>query len=138
VWVRISVTAPHGTEAYDGSVITGQETPFIVDVKSHWISRHKKPGKPDSVKVAFYDSDDKEYAMWLALDVSGYASEKAQALVRQFGGKAKTVDEAIKEQYVWKTVTHIRVKKDGKFFRIDGFVFEDKPPQAAQQMLEFK
>jgi DNA repair protein RadD len=124
------VSAPHGTEAYDGSVLTGQEKPFIVEVKSHWISRHKKPGKPDSVKVAFYDSVEKEYAMWLALDVVGYASEKAQALVKQFGGKAKTVDEALKEQFAWKKATHIRVRKDGKFFRIDGFVFA---PQEARQ-----
>jgi DNA repair protein RadD len=123
-------SAPHGTEAYDGAVLVDQEKPFIVEVASHWISRHKKPGKSDSVKVAFYDSVEKEYAMWLALDVPGYASEKAQILVRQFGGKAKTVDEALKEQFTWKKATHIRVRKDGKFFRIDGFVFA---PQEARQ-----
>ncbi len=128
------VGAPHGIEAYDGAVLVGQEKPFIVEVKSSWISRHKKPGKPDSVKVAFYDSIEKEYALWLALDVVGYASEKAQALVKQFGGKAKTVDEALKEQFAWKKVTHIRVKKDGKFFRIDGFVFEKQ--DANQNKLE--
>jgi hypothetical protein len=68
--------------------------------------------------------------MWLALDVPGYASEKAQVLVRQFGGKARTVEEALKEQFTWKKATHIQVKPDGKFFRITGFVFA---PQEAQQ-----
>ncbi len=123
------VSAPHGTEAFGGAVLAGQETPFIVEVKDSWISRHKKSGKPDSVKVAFYDSIEKEYAMWLALDATGYASEKAQALVRQFGGSARTVDDALKESFTWKKVTHIRVRKEGKFFRIDGFVFEKQSNQ---------
>jgi len=120
------VTAPHGTESYDGAVMSDQEKPFIVEVASSWISRHKKGGKPDSVKVAFYDAMEKEYAMWLSLDIPGYAGEKARAIVKQFGGNATTVDMALKEQYDWKPVTHIQVKKDGKWDRITGFMFGER------------
>ena len=129
---KFPVDAPHGTEAYDGAVLAGQEKPFIVEVKEQWISRHKKQGGKDSVKVAFYDSIEKEYALWLALDHGGYASEKARALVKQFGGSATTVDMALKEQFTWKKATHIRVRKEGKFFRIDGFVFA---PRVLQQTI---
>ena len=126
------VISPHGTTAYEGPVLSTQVLPFIVEVKDQWISRHKKQGGKDSVKVAFYDSIEKEYALWLALDHGGYASEKARALVKQFGGSATSVDMALKEQFTWKKATHIRVRKEGKFFRIDGFVFA---PRVLQQTI---
>jgi DNA repair protein RadD len=127
------VTASHGTEAYGGAVLSEQQESFVVAVKETYISRHKKMGGLDSVKVAFYDADDKEYAMWLALDHTGYAHDKAAAIVKQFGGQAQTVSDALKEQDYWKKVTHIRVRPEGKFFRIDGFTFS--PHHSVQKLL---
>jgi hypothetical protein len=115
--------------AYDGAVLSDQQESFVVEVKSTWISRHKKQGGKDSVKVAFYDKNEKEYAMWLALDHDGFAHDKAVSVVKQFGGGATTVDTALKEQFDWKPVTHIRVRQEKKFFRIDGFVFGKREPK---------
>jgi DNA repair protein RadD len=125
--------ARHGTESYDGAVMSDQQKPFVVEVKDHWFGRHKKSGKPDSMKMAFYDNLGREFAHWLTLDHTGYAAEKAQALVKQFGGKSKTVDEALKEQFNWRTVTHVKVQPRGKFFSITGFVF--KAGESQQQEL---
>lgn len=124
----------HGAEAYSGPVLTSQQTPFIVDVKDFWVSRHKKSGKPDSLKVSFFDQMEKEFSMWLSLDSqSAYAAEKSRAIVKQFGGKATTVDAALLEHFNWRKVERIRVKPEGRFFRIDGFVF--KKGEAMQQSL---
>ncbi|MFA5150809.1 MAG: DEAD/DEAH box helicase family protein, partial [Candidatus Omnitrophota bacterium] len=101
----------HGAEAYSGPVLTSQQTPFLVDVKDFWVSRHKKHGKPDSLKVSFFDQMDKEFSMWLSLDsASAYAAEKSRAIIKQFGGKAATVDDALKEHFNWRKVERIRVK----------------------------
>lgn len=124
-----TATAAHGVEAYAGAVLKDQQETFVVEVKDTWISRHKKSGKPDSVKVAFYDGAEKEYAMWLALDHEGYAREKALSIVKQFGGSATTVEMALKESSTWKPVTHIQVRPDGKFFRIEGMVFGKANPK---------
>jgi DNA repair protein RadD len=118
------VTAPHGTEAYSGAVLSNQQTVAIIEVKDVWYSRHQKPGKPDSVKIGYFDSMDKEYPMWLALDAGGYASDKAQALVKQLGGKSTTVTESLAECDYWKKPIAIQVKPEGKFTRITGFIFE--------------
>jgi hypothetical protein len=125
------VTAQHGVVAYDGAVLSDQQQSFVVNVVDTWVSRHKKQGKPDSVKVAFYDKEDREYALWLALDHDGYARDKALSIVRQFGGHATTVTDALKEHPYWKKVLNISVRPDGKFFRITGFVFGKQEPKQA-------
>lgn len=121
------VSAPHGTEAYGGSVLSNQS--FMVDVSGEsgfWVSRHKKPGKPDSIKVTFASvEDDREYAMWLLLDHGGFASQRAISIVKQFGGKSTTVDDALKEWLYWRRPVAIQVKPSGKFFEILGIIFED-------------
>jgi len=114
----------HGGEAYEGEVLSGK--PDIIQVVDFWVTRHKKAGKPDSVKLSFFDKMNKEYCMWLALDHGGYATDKAIPIVRQFGGKANTVDQALQEWTHWKKPIQIGVKKDGKFDRIVGIKFLDK------------
>jgi len=121
-----TATAAHGTEAYDGAVLKSQQEPFIVEIVEMYCTRHKKPGKPDSVKVAFYDKDDREFALWACLDHDGFAKEKAEQVVKTLGGKATTVAEAMKEWSYWKKVTHVKVKPEGKFYRIEGFVFGEQ------------
>jgi len=117
------VTAQHGAVAYCGAVLSDQQESFIVNVVDTWVSRHKKQGGKDSVKVAFYDKDDKEYALWLALDHDGYAHDKSVSIVKQFGGHATTVTDALKEHPYWKKVLNISVRPEGRYFRITGFVF---------------
>ena len=128
-------TANHGVESYSGPITSDQIAPFLVDVKDFWVSRHKKIGKPDSVKVAFYDSMEKEWPMWLSLNsTSQYAQEKSQAIVKQLGGKAMDVDSALDEHFNWKQVEKIQVRMDGRFPRILGFVF--KKGASTQQKID--
>jgi DNA repair protein RadD len=125
--------ARHGATAYSGPVMSDQIKPFLIDVKQMWVSKHAKPGKIPSVKIAFYDNLEKETAVWACLDHKNYAAEKARALITQFGGSARTVDEALKEWPMWRKVDKVQVKMEGKWPRITGFVF--KKGQSTQQKL---
>jgi DNA repair protein RadD len=131
------VKAPHGTEAYEGDVLsdTSKKMAVLVNIAGVWYSRHKKPGRPDSVKVTFYTEMDKEYYLWLALDHGGFATEKALSVVKQFGGTAKTVNEALKECDFWRKPIAIMVKPDGKFFRIMGVKFDETKVHTRQSEL---
>lgn len=120
---KFPVSAPHGSEAYAGAVLAEQIKPEVVPIAGTWISRHTKAGSPDSVKVCFYTQLDKEYYMWLGLDHSGYYREKSLATVRKFGGKANTVEEALKESPYWKPVSAIQVRPRGKYWDVLGIVF---------------
>ena len=121
------VSASHGTEAYSGAVLTSQQQPFFVNVKDVWYSRHKKSGKPDILKIAMYDALDKEYPIWCCLGHTGYAQEKAFAVVKTFGGKATNVDDALKESYYWRKPIRIKVKPNGKFVEVLGIEFSNVP-----------
>lgn len=125
--------AKHGTEAYSGPVTSDQVRPFIVDITETYVSKHSKPGKTPSVKMEFVDKMDRSYPIWICLDHKNYAAEKARALVNQFGGKARSVEEALKEYKNWRQVEKIEVRPDGKFSRVTGFVF--KKGQSTQQQL---
>ena len=120
--------AKHGTEAYCGPVTSDQVLPFVVDVKKMMVSKHSKPGKTPSVRISFFDKMGREYPMWVCLDHKNYAAEKARALIKQFGGKATTVDEALKEYKNWIKVDKIQVRRDGQWNRVDGFVFSKATP----------
>jgi len=126
---QFPVVAPHGTEAYDGAVMSSQVKPEIIPIAGIWVGRHKKPGRPDSVKITFYTALDMEYYMWVGLDHDGYYKEKSLAVVKRFGGKAKTVDEALKESEYWRKPVAIAVKPRGRFFDIVGIIFDDTKKQ---------
>jgi DNA repair protein RadD len=123
--------ARHGSTSYDGAVMESQMSSSFVDISSIYCSRHKKEGSPDSLKVEFISEfkDDygikveKVYPMWLCLDHTGYACEKAMSVVRQFGGNARNVTDALKECDYWKVPISIKVKPRGKFFDVVGIKF---------------
>jgi DNA repair protein RadD len=125
--------AKHGTEAYSGPVTSDQITPFLVNVKDIWVSKHAKPGKTPSVKIAFYDGMDKEYPVWACVQHGGYAGEKGRALIKQLGGTKFTVDEIVKDYHNWKKVEKIEVRMEKKWPRVTGFVFAKN--QSTQQKL---
>ena len=114
------------------------DTPFMVNVKSTSASLHIKAEPPftKSVKVIFKATDKTEYPMWLSLNSTGYAYDKAIAIVRLFGGKANTVDEALTEFPKWRKVIRCKVVKQGRFFRIEGWVFAVKKHWGEQKGLE--
>lgn len=117
------VVAPHGTEAYSGAVLSTQAQTALVEIAGVWYSRHKKPGKPDSVKVTFFTDLDKEYYLWLGLDHGGYYADKSFATVKRFGGKATTTNDALKECDYWRKPIAIQVRPRGRFFDVTGVIF---------------
>jgi DNA repair protein RadD len=130
------VTAPHGTEAYSGNVMSSKE-PFLVElVGEPWYSLHRKPGKPDILKISLVDKVDREFPIWCCLDHIGYAKMKADAVVKQFGGTAKTVSEALKEYPYWKKPYRIKVVPNGKFFNIIGMDFAKQEVQTHMDIEE--
>ena len=120
------VNAPHGTEAYDGAVLTNQVQPFFVDIKEMYCTRHKKPGKPDILKIELIDGMEKVFPIWCCLGHTGYAQEKARQVVKTFGGTSDTVDQALKEWSYWKKPIKIKVVPNGKFFNVVGVEFEKR------------
>jgi DNA repair protein RadD len=126
------VVAPHGTTAYDGAVMSGQVKAETVPIAGVWYSRHKKVGKPDSVKVTFYTKLDKEYYTYLGLDHGGYFAEKSLAIVRRFGGKSTNVTDALKECEHWRKPVAISVKPRGPYYDVVGIAFNDNPAIAAK------
>lgn len=130
---QFPVVAPHGTIAYDGAVLSGQVKAETVPIAGVWYSRHKKPGKPDSVKVTFFTKLDKEYYTYLGLDHGGYFAEKSHAIVRRFGGKSATVNDALKECDHWRKPIAISVKQRGRFFDVVGIAFDDTQKHISAQ-----
>lgn len=122
-------TAAHGTESYSGAVLKDQQEPFFVSVVDTWYSRHKKIGSPDILKIAMYDSEDREFPIWCCLGHSGYAREKAVAVVKQFGGHADNVTDSLKESQYWKKPKTIKVVPNGKFYNVVGIEFNPAEPR---------
>ena len=115
-----------------------QDTPFMVNIKSTTPSLHVKVEPPftRSAKIVFKASDNTEYPIWLSLDTVGYARNKALAIVKLFGGKATTVDEALEEFPKWRKVVRCKVVKHGKFFQIEAWAFATRKRDGKQQGLE--
>jgi len=128
------IVPQHGTKAFGGAVISSQEKAEIVPIAGVWISRHKKMGSPDMVKVTYFTKLDKEYYSYLGLDHGGYYAEKSLAIVRRFGGKATTVEQALKESEYWRKPVAISVKPRGKWWDVVGIVFDDKIPKPAHEV----
>lgn len=102
----------HDEKAYEGDVISSDIQWLDVDEVDY--IRHKKAGKPDSIRIDFYvTSRQKPYPMWITPDHGGYAHAKAMQYIHKVGGKATTTDEALKECLLgWLTPTRIAVKKN--------------------------
>lgn len=124
-------TAPHGTEAFNGSILSGEIKPFFVNVKDIWYSKHQKPGGTPLLKIAMFDELDKEYPIWCCINHTGYAKMKADQIVKQFGGTADNLEHALKESPYWKKPKRIKVIPNGKFFNVVGIEFH---PQESTQL----
>lgn len=106
-------TLNHVHRAYSGALISTQISPEWLDVKSVTYSRHRKPGKPDSIK-ATYRCGLLDFNEWLCPDHEGYARLKYIQRIAQLGGKATTTAEAISECNKWRKPKRIRVRQNGK------------------------
>ena len=116
----------HGDKASKRSIISMPEAHAVDSVT---VSRHKKPGSPDSLKVQ-YRCGLSVFREWVCLDHEGYAGRNAkQWWVKRSLGTSKagaaTVNSALEDMFLsqslldWtKTIT---VRKNGKYFEIVGY-----------------
>jgi len=112
----------HEAEAARRSIL-GSE-PELLKVDSVSIHRHRKPGKPDSIRVE-YRCGLSVYREWICLNHGGFAETKSREWWRKrFGDEAKTitVDEALQDMFLANRIAdktpEILVKKTGKHHQI--------------------
>lgn len=114
----------HGSKASSKSILSNEPRTILVDTV--YISRHVKPGNPDSLKVQ-YRSGLSMFREWVCLDHEGFAGQKAQNWWHQrFGGKEKVnVNQALENLFATQTILDftktITVKRNGKYFEIVGY-----------------
>jgi DNA repair protein RadD len=121
----------HGKTASTKSILSNE--PEILKVDSIYVSRHKKPGSPDSVRVQFR-SGLRMLRHWITLDHPGPAGVLAQQWWRRFisvpRGHITTVSEALSDLFVSEklldAIKTITVVRKGKWFEVVDY---NKPTQ---------
>jgi DNA repair protein RadD len=125
----------HGTKAYSGAVLSSQVQAEWCDVDFVAYDRHKKEGKPDSVRVT-YTCGMREFREWLCPDHGGYAASRYIARMSALGATAETTDAALAEAPIsWTIPDRVKVqprKDNPKFDEIIQFDYsggrKPKPP----------
>ena len=102
-------TLNHSSSSYRGAMLSSQVVAEWCDVDSVMYARHKKAGKPDSVKVTYY------YGLlsvseWLCPDHGGYAESRYKARKAVLTADATSTDEALDECHFWVQPSRIKLK----------------------------
>jgi len=121
----------HEEQAANRNII-GSE-PEIMPVTDVTIHRHRKMGKPDSIRVQ-YRSGISVFREWICLDHGGFAEQKARKWwAERFGeasAKTITVDEALSDFFIpdqlKSMTTEIVVQRRGKHSEIVGYSLNGK------------
>ena len=96
-----------------------------VEVDSMAASRHRKAGKPDSMRLNFaYSNGMQRASKWLAFDHSGYAATAARSLWIKLGGLMPTptsTTNALLRSHELVKPERIRVDTRGKYPEIVGY-----------------
>jgi DNA repair protein RadD len=116
----------HATEASKRNIL-GTE-PELMEVDEVTVQRHRKPGKPDSIRVQ-YRSGLSVFREWICFDHGGYAEQKARKWwMDRFGideAKDMTVDRALTDMFLGARIADrtgaIMVVQRGKNTEITGY-----------------
>jgi DNA repair protein RadD len=84
---------------------------------------HRKPSKPDSVRVDYYNGLLYRASEWICLDHGGFARSKALAWCDKRNGCQTTTEELLATGYTLKTPTRIATRKNGKFTEVKEYEF---------------
>jgi DNA repair protein RadD len=118
-WFAVAREAKHNDKAYSGKIISDGEDE-VWDVDDWRFARHKKSGRPDSMRVMYWIGL-KTYSDWICFEHSGYAAEKAVLWWAKRGGEdppPATVDEALERVGELRMPETVKLKKDGKYWRV--------------------
>ena len=109
---------------------------FWTEVDRVRYARHRKLGKPDSVRVE-YDCGLITVKEWVCLFHGGYAERKGQKWWRDRGGGEVTdIDEALTAANFLPEPKRIRVRKDGKNYEVIDYDFKSLPETRDESSLE--
>jgi len=114
----------HDAKAANRNILSGEPETFAVG--QVLVERHRKAGKPDSLRVS-YRCGIRTFREWVCLDHDGYARTKAVLWWRRrFGGKAAvpSVAEALTNMFLGHQLTEltheVTVRKAGKYWEVAG------------------
>ena len=110
-------------EASDAPILSAQIRPKRIEVTSVSYRRHRKAGKPDSVRV-IYRCGLKQYNDWLCLDHQGMAARKAMEKLKMAGLPPMTVDEAMQVLPDALAPIAIEVMEVGKYPEVRSVIYE--------------
>ena len=102
-------TLNHSSSSYRGAMLSSQVVAEWYDVDSVAYARHKKEGKPDSVKVTYY-AGLMAVSEWLCPDHGGYAASRYAARKALLTSDANSTDDALNECQFWVKPSKIKVK----------------------------
>lgn len=127
----------HGHTSYSGAVLSSQVQAEWVDVDAVDYARHRKDGKPDSIKVT-YHCGMVSISEWLCPDHGGYAASKYRSRMPSLGAQALTTEDALAEApKSWIMPSRIKIKPradNPKFNEIVQLDYRDgKKPQPRGQ-----
>lgn len=101
----------HKHNSYGGAVLSSQVVAEWVDVEDVAYARHKKDGKPDSVKVTYFCGPLVTVSEWLCPDHGGYAESRYKARKAALRAAADTTEDALAEApHVWRIPGRIKIK----------------------------
>ncbi len=116
------------TKASDAAVLSSQSKPQIKKVSKVMYYRHKKEGKPDTLRVDYLCGFD-TYREWMCFEHGGFPREKACKWWKDRTNKfqpPRDVGEALVLGGNLKIPSHIHVKKVGRYFEITDYNFNNQ------------
>lgn len=109
----------HERTAYTGAIMSHQEAGEWVEVGGVSYHRHRKPGKPDSVRVE-YHCGLRTYKDWLMPEHKGFPRTKTVKTLHKIGVQCPdTTDELLRIAEQLPTPEQIYIKPEGKYERVE-------------------
>jgi DNA repair protein RadD len=138
--IREEVAKPMDAKVSYAALLSAQRAEITTwhDVTRVDYRLHRKPGKPDSVRVDYYSGLLRCASEWICLDHGGFARSKALAWCDQRNGCQTTTEELLETGYTLKTPARIATKQNGKFTEVKDYEFsrteryQDAPEQATE------
>lgn len=121
-WPRSDVAIDAKPEA--AAPVLTTEPPRWAGVTHVRYFRHEKPGSPPSLRVEYEGDWWQTYREWIFLEHESGARDRARSWWRQAGGTMpapSTVDEAIKRRNELSAPVKIKIRPDGKYWRVCGY-----------------
>lgn len=113
----------HDTRVNGAAVLSNNSKVRTFSVDDVVYEKHRKEGKPPSVRVEYWYGPRKVSSEWLCFEHEGYARGKARWTWREMGGQEpvpETVDEALSRTDELKRVTKVLVDQSGEFWKVVG------------------